>query len=193
MRRPLIALAVLLLPLFAAEVARANDVARCEGRVIEQPFTAFGDPADYFLAPDGDFSSGAGGWDLGGADVVGDNEPWNVTGGDIAAALRLTPGASASSPTICVAQDDPTMRFFARGTGGDLQVDVLYTDELGEEQSLTIGTLSGDGEWAPTDALPITANTYEMAVAFRFTALGEGDWTIDDVYIDPYRKGRPSL
>jgi hypothetical protein len=194
MRRPLIALAVLLLPLFGAEVARADGMAgRCEGRVIEQPFAAFDDPADYFLAPDGDFSSGAAGWDLGDAEVVGDNEPWNVTGGDVVAALHLAPGASAASPTICVAADDPTMRFFARGSGGDLQVDVLYTDELGEPQSLTIGTLSGDGAWEPTPALPITANTYEMAVGFRFTALGDGDWTIDDVYVDPYRKGRPTL
>jgi hypothetical protein len=192
MRRPLIALAVLLLPLFAADAARADETAgRCEGRVIEQPFAGFDDPADYFLAPDGDFSSGATGWDLGGAEVVGDNEPWNVHASEVAAGLAVGAGESATSPTICVAETDPTMRFFARGSGGELQVDVLYTNELGEPQSLTIGTLEADGEWSPTPALPITANTYEMAVAFRFTAVGEGDWTIDDVYVDPYRKGRP--
>jgi hypothetical protein len=194
MRRPLIALVALLLPLFAAEGARADGVAgRCEGRVIEQPFAAFDDLADYFLAPDGDFSSGATTWDLGGAEVVEDNEPWNVAGSVAPAALRLTPGASATSPTICVAESDPTMRFFARGTGGELQVDVMYTDEFGEPQSVAIGTLEADGEWAPAPPLPITVNTYEMTVAFRFTAVGEGDWTIDDVYVDPYRKGRPAL
>jgi hypothetical protein len=194
MRRPLIALAVLLLPLFAAEAARADETAgRCEARVIEQPFAAFDDAADYFLAPDGDLSAGGAGWDLGSAEVVGENEPWNVHGSAFDAALRIGAGASAATPTICVADTDPTMRFFARGDGGGaLQVDVLYTDELGEPQSLTIGTLEGDGEWAPSPALPITANTYEMAVAFRFTALGDGDWTVDDVYIDPYRKGRPA-
>ena len=193
MRRPIIALAVLLLSLFAAEAARADEHAgRCEARVIEQPFAAFDDPADYFLVPDGDFSAGASGWDLGSAEVVGDNEPWNVHGSEFAAALQVGAGGSAASPTICVAETDPTMRFFARGSGGQLQVDVLYTDELGEPASLTIGTLDGDGEWAPSPALPITANTYEMAVAFRFTAVGEGDWTVDDVYIDPYKKGRPA-
>jgi hypothetical protein len=190
MRRPIIALAVLLLPLFAAGVARADDAPaqRCEGRVIEQPFTAFDDLSDYFLVSDGDFSSGAAFWDLGGAEVVGDNEPWSAHG-DVAAALQLTPGASATSPTVCVAETDPTMRFFARGSG-ELQVDVVYADDMGELQSLTIGTVTGDGQWAPTDALPITANTYEMAVAFRFTAVGDSTWTIDDVYVDPYRKGR---
>jgi hypothetical protein len=191
MRRPLIALAILLIPLFAADAARADEpsAARCEGRVIEQPFAPWDDLADYFLAPDGDFSGGAVGWDLAGAEVVADNEPWYVHGGDVAAAASLPSAASATSPSICVAEDDPTMRFFARG-GGTLQVEVLYTDGEGVEQSLPIGVVEGDTDWAPSEALPITVNTYEMTVSFRFTALS-GDWAIDDVYVDPYRKGRP--
>jgi hypothetical protein len=190
MRRPLIALALLLVPLFAADAARADDAgARCEGRVIEQPFLAWDDPADYFLAPDGDFSEGGAGWDLGGAEVVAENAPWWVQ--DILgtpAALHVASGAAVTSPTICVAEDDPTMRFFARGEGA-LQVEVLYTDTEGVEQALPIGVIDGSSEWTPSPALPITANTYEMTVAFRFTALS-GDWLVDDVYVDPYRKGR---
>ena len=39
--------------------------------------------------------------------------------------------------------------------------------------------------------MPITVNMYEMTVAFRFTAQGTGSsWLIDDVFVDPYRKGR---
>ena len=49
--------------------------------------------------------------------------------------------------------------------------------------------IDGPAEWGPSDILPITVNTYEMTVSFRFTALS-GDWAIDDVYVDPYRKGR---
>jgi hypothetical protein len=191
MRRSLIALAVLLVSLFAADAARADDepsAARCEGRVIEQPFAPWDDLADYFLAPDGDFSGGGAGWSLSGAEVIADNEPWYVHGGFDAAAAGLPEGASATSPAICVAEDDPTMRFFARGSG-TLQVEVLYTDADGVDQALSIGLVSGGTDWAPTDALPITVNTYEMHVAFRFTALS-GDWAIDDVYVDPYRKGR---
>jgi hypothetical protein len=189
--RRLIALAVFLLPLFAASAARADDTpaGRCEARVIEQPFAAFDDLADYFLAPDGDFSGGGDWWDLGGGSVVADNDPWSLHG-EVPAALQLAGGQSATSPTICVAETDPTMRFFARGTG-ELQVDVIYTDENGELQSLTIGDFTGDGEWAPSPALPISVNTYEMTVAFRFTAVGDAAWTIDDVYVDPYKKGRP--
>jgi hypothetical protein len=194
-RRLFIGAAVLLAGLAGAATAQADEVARCEGRVIEQPFTAWEDPADYFLAPDGDFSAGAAGWGLDGATVVEDNEPWNVHGSETAAAVRIDSDASATSPLICVGLDDPTMRFFARSTGdaaGTLDVEVLYTDGDGNEQSLTIGTVTGDGalEWTAVAPLAIIANTYEMTVAFRFSAHGpDSSWLIDDVYVDPYRKG----
>lgn len=196
LRRLLIGFAIVVAPFAGVATAQAaDDAARCEGRVIEQPFTAWEDPADYFLAPDGDFSAGAAGWDLAGAEVVDDNEPWHVHGGDAVAAVRIESGASATSPTICVGQDDPTMRFFARSAGdpsGTLDVEVLYTDEAGTAQALTIGTITADSaaEWTPVAPLPITANAYEMSVAFRFTARGtDSTWLIDDVYVDPYRKG----
>ena len=196
MKRPLLVVSVVLLSLVVTASASAEDSARCEGRVIEQPFVAWDDLADYFLAPDGDFTGGAAGWDLAGAEVVAENEPYYVHGGDVAAAVSLPSGASATSPTICVAETDPTMRLFVRSIGeatGTLDVEVLYTDPQGEPQSLTIATIVGAtaGEWTPTLALPITVNIYEMAVAFRFTAQGTGSsWLIDDVFVDPYRKGR---
>lgn len=194
-RRLCIGAAVLLVPLAGAATAQAEDAARCEGRVIEQPFTAWEDSADYFLAPDGDFSAGAAGWDLAGATVVEDNEPWNVHGSETAAAVSVGSDASATTPRICVGLDDPTMRFFAHSTGdvaGTLDVEVLYTDGEGTEQALPIGTVTGDSalEWTPVQSLPIIANTYEMTVAFRFSAHGpDSSWLIDDVYVDPYRKG----
>jgi hypothetical protein len=194
-RRLLLGIAVLLVPLAGAATAQAQDVARCEGRVIEQPFTAWDDTLDYFLAPDGDFSAGAAGWELAGATVVEENEPWNVHGSETVAAVQIESGSSATSPWICVGLDDPTMRFFAHSIGdaaGTLDVEVLYTDGDGNEQALTIGTITGDSavEWTPVTPLPITANTYEMTVAFRFTPHGsDSSWLIDDVYIDPYRKG----
>jgi hypothetical protein len=195
LRRLLVVSVALLLPLVGAASARADESSRCTGRVIEQPFGAWSDLADYFLAPDGDFSAGAAGWQLDGAELVADNEPFWVHGGDTPAAVRLAEGASATSPAICVALDDPTMRFFARSDGapsGKLAVDVLYTDAAGEPQKLRIGTVTSDAapDWTPVTPLPITANTTEMDVAFQFTALGAGsEWTIDDVYVDPYKKG----
>jgi hypothetical protein len=195
LRRLLVAALALLLPLVAAASARAGETSRCTGRVIEQPFAAWGDLADYFLAPDGDFSAGGAGWELDGAEIVADNEPFWVHGGDTPAAVRIAGGASATSPAICVGVDDPTMRFFARSDGGPsgtLAVDVLYTDAGGARQKLRIGTVTADAapDWTAVTPLPITANTAEMDVAFRFKALGAGsEWTIDDVYVDPYKKG----
>jgi hypothetical protein len=191
--RLLVASVALLLPFVGAAVAQADEAAPCPERVIVQPFGAWGDLADYFLAPDGDFSAGGSGWALDGAEVVADNEPFLAH--EAAAAVRLDGGASATSPEICVGIDDPTMRFFARSAGGPsgkLGVDVLYTDADGEPQQLRIGTVTADaaGEWGPVAALPITANAYAARVAFRFTALGAGsEWLVDDVYVDPYRKG----
>src|SRR6185312_3817985 len=90
LRRLLIAFVVVLAPLAGAATAQADGVAgRCEGRVIEQPFTTWDDPLDYFLVPDGDFSGGADGWELDGSSVVEDNEPWNVHGSESAAAVRI--------------------------------------------------------------------------------------------------------
>jgi hypothetical protein len=195
MRRLVFATLLVLVPLIGAASAQADEGAQCPGRVIEQPFTAWGDPADYFLAPDGDFTAGGAGWDLAGAQVVEDNEPHWVHGGDTPAALALDSGASATSPRICVGVGDPTMRFFARSLGGPsgtLSVKVLYTDADGVDRALTIGTVVSDEAdgWTPVTPLPITANTYEMRVAFRFTAQGPGsEWQVDDVYVDPYRKG----
>jgi len=194
LRRLLVASVALLLPLVGAASAQAGEGSRCNGRVIEQPFAAWDDLADYFLAPDGDFSAGGAGWQLDGAEVVADNEPFWVHGGDTPAAVRIADGASATSPAICVALDDPTMRFFARSAGspsGKLAVDVLYTDAAGEPRKLRIGMVTSDAapDWTPVTPLPITANTVEMDVAFQFTALGGSEWTIDDVYVDPYKKG----
>jgi hypothetical protein len=195
-RRLVIASVALLLPFAGAASAQADEVAsRCTGRVIEQPFAPFGDVADYFLAPDGDLSAGGAGWDLNGAEVVAENESFWVHGGDTPAAVWLDSGASATSPAICVSLDDPTMRFFARSAGGpsaQLAVDVLYTDADGAPQELRIGTVNSDEaeEWTPVTPLAIVANTTEMDVQFRFTALGAGsEWLIDDIYVDPYKKG----
>ena len=187
MRRLVIASLLLLVSLIGAATAQADEGVPCQVRVIEQPFTAWGDPADYFLAPDGDFSAGAAGWDLAGGQVVADSE----RGGT----LELDSGAAATTPRICVGVDDPTMRFFARSLGGpsgSLAVEVLYSDQDGAARALRIGTVTADDveAWTPVAPLPITANTYAMQVAFRFTAQGPGSaWLIDGVYIDPYRKG----
>jgi hypothetical protein len=155
----------------------------CEGQALEQPFTQWGDLADYTLVGDGDLTAGAAGWELDGAELVDDNEPWYVHGGDTPSALRLRAGDSARTPPMCVTLLHPTMRFFVRG-GGLLKVEVVTGDGL----TLPIGIVLGDGEWAPSPPLPVVGNLLDDEVSFRFSPI-LGTSTIDDVYVDPYKKG----
>lgn len=181
-----IACTVILTFLLAAAPAYA-----CEDQVLEQPFVRWSDPAYYTLVGDGDLTDGGAGWRLGGADIVVDNEPWYVHGGDTPRALRLRAGDRATTPPLCVSLLHPTMRFFVRNDGGllgTLTVEVVLRDGV----ALPIGVIAGLGgdEWAPSAPLPVLANLIDGEVAFRFTAGGlGGTWTIDDVYVDPYKKG----
>jgi hypothetical protein len=196
LRTILIGLTAVLALLLAAPAAQAEEDAGggrgCPGDVLERPFAPWNDTAWYTLAPDGDLTNGGAGWDLDGAELVDDNEPWYVHGGDTPAALRLSSGDSATTPPICVTLLHPTMRFFARSAGGALgtmTVEVLF----GNGQSLPIGVLIGllqGDEWGPSLPTPIVANLFNDEVRFRFTAIGANSaWVIDDVYVDPYGKG----
>jgi hypothetical protein len=164
----------------------------CDGQELEQPFTRWGDAANYTLVGDGDLTGGAAGWRLDGADLVADNEPWYVHGGDTASALRLRAGDSATTPPLCVSLLHPTMRFFVRNGGGllgTLSVEVVTSGGLALPVGIVAGLL-GDDDWAPSAPMPVLANLVDDEVSFRFTAGGlGGTWTIDDVYVDPYKKG----
>jgi len=182
---------VLLAFLFAAPAARA-DGGDCEGQALEQPFAPWGDHANYTLLPDGDLTGGAAGWDLDGADVVDDNEPWYVHGGNTPAALRLRTGDRATTPPICVSLLHPTMRFFVRDTGsilGALEIEVVLSNGVALPVGAVLGLLQGD-DWAPALPQLVVANLIDDEVRFRFRAIGPGsEWVIDDVYVDPYKKG----
>ncbi len=187
-RHILLGFAVLLIGLVAAPAAQAGT---CEGQVLEHPFEPWHDSAPYTLVPNGDLSAGASGWQLDGADLVADNEPWYVHGGTTPGAIRLRTGDSATTPPVCVSLLHPTMRFFARDTGsvlGSLKVDVVLSDGVALPVGVVLGLLHGD--WAPSPVLPVVANLIDDEVAFRFTAVGLGSsWVVDDVYVDPYKKG----
>lgn len=175
-------------------VSSATD---CEQAASSQVFLPWLDVANYFLAPAGDFESGAEGWTLtGGAAVVDGNEPWKVTGAG-SSSLSIPAGGSATSPAVCVGIEHPTIRFFARSSGAgllsSLRVDVLFEDAHGNVHDLTIGRETRGG-WEPTPAFVVVANLLALlpgehtAVAFRFTPEGTGSWQIDDVHVDPYGK-----
>jgi hypothetical protein len=174
-------------------VASAPD---CDAQELSQPFLRWLDPASYTLNNGGAFENGAAGWSLkGGASVASGNEPFRVHGDADSNSLSLPSGSSATSSTICVGLEHPDLRFFVRNTGfilSNLKVEVLFETADGNVRSLPIGLVPGTRSWAPTLPIPLVVNLLPLLpgdrtpVAFRFTPQG-GNWSIDDVYVDPYR------
>ncbi len=162
-----------------------------------QPFGAWQDFADYFLAPDGDIERGASSWDLaGGATAVEGNQPFDVGAGGGRLSLSLPARSTAMTPPVCIGVEHRTMRFFARGSGaGVLKVHAIYAKDSVKEKRVQLGTIRGSGKWAPSPALPMKVNEIApdyanaLPVVLQFSAVGRDAWQIDDLYIDPYRRG----
>jgi hypothetical protein len=169
----------------------------CDNQAFSQPFAPWLDPASYTLDSGGAFEDGAQDWSLSGASVVSGNESYSVHGAGDSHSLGLGSGGSATSATICVGIEHPTIRFFARNSGSrfsNLGVEVLFEDASGGVHSAPIGSVSSGSSWQPTAVFPVVANMLTLLpgertpVEFRFTARG-GNWQIDDVYVDPWRNG----
>jgi hypothetical protein len=166
----------------------------CPEQPLSQTFRPWLDVAWYVPAQNGDFEGGSEEWDLvGGAKVVDGNQPF--LSGD--RALALPGGASATSAPMCIGVQHPTVRLFARNTGAPgsaLAVSVVFRDPLlGSPRTLPVGVIGAGDAWSPTPVVPVVVNLLSLAgdqqVAFRFTAADDrGEWTIDDVWVDPYKK-----
>ncbi len=166
------------------------------GSSTARVFAPWLDPAQYFLAPDGGYEAGAEGWDLDGASVVDGNEPFEVSGPGTRS-LALASGAAATSPVVCVGIDRPTIRFFAKRTGGSLlsslRVDVNFVGPLGLPLTLPVGVVTGSSSWQPSSVMVVAASLLPLLpgertpVTFTFTPQ-DGAWLVDDVHVDPYGK-----
>jgi hypothetical protein len=169
----------------------------CADQPLTQPFAPWGDRANYTPLP-GAFEVGEASWSLSGSSVTSGNEPFYVNEADDSRSLRLDSGDVATSRTICVGLEHPTLRLFARhGDGGllpTLTVEVIFQTSLGLKASLPIGVVLPSGTWKPTPRFVVLANLLPLLpgertpVAFRFRAIGGGSWWIDDVYVDPMRR-----
>lgn len=180
-------------------IAQADSTADagCPAIPTVQPFGPWQDFADYFLAPDGDFEQGAASWDLsGGAAAVEGNETYAVGGAGDLRSLSLPAGSSATTAPVCIGIEHRSMRFFVRGSGeGVVHVDAVYARRTDAEKSVRLASISAGESWAPSPIVSMRVNEIApeyanaLAVSLRFTARGTGSWQIDDVYVDPFRKG----
>ena len=187
----LVALAV------AAAAPAAAHAASCPTVPVAQTFSPWLDPAWYEYAPNGGFESGATGWTVtGAAATVAGNESFYVHSAADHRSLALPAGATATSPTVCIGVEHPTVRFFALNTGAStsrLAVSVVFHGLDGKLTSLGVGQVAAGAAWAPTPVVPVLVNLLSLLgdqqVAFRFAPADSlGNWRIDDVYIDPYGK-----
>lgn len=202
-RRPAtlgIALLAALIALIATPTAQAGPLVDsadgCTAAPLEQPFLPWLDAMDYVLLPGGTFERKTVGWSPEGASVVPGNEPYYVHAADEADSLSIPSGASATSATMCVGLEEPTLRLFVRSGApsllSKLRVEVLFEDALGRMQAATIGSVSAltSTSWTPSVPMAIGVNLLPLIgdktpVRFRFSAEGSAGWRIDDVYVDP--------
>ena len=170
---------------------------------LSQVFLRYADPAQYYLAPGGDFERSS--WS--GGDRVTGNEPDYVGSATDSRSMRIGPRDVAVSPSTCIGLDHPTMRFYVQRVDGALPlgVSVRYTGIDGRAHEIPVGAVtSPTGAWSVTLPTPLLANlvvpvraigaapTHPTlatgAVRFVFTAPRGTAWLVDDVYVDPYSR-----
>jgi hypothetical protein len=195
----LAALALGAMPAAASADGLSLGLDGCPARETDQVFARWLDFSNYTLVPGGTFEGSLSGWKLtGGAKVVTGNERFDVHGSGEEHALSLPSGSSATTPPMCVAVLDPTLRYFAANDGGLLSllnVQILYYPPTGGVLTLPLGVNAGGKSWAPALPTIVAADLLgalsggKASVAFRFTPIGLGaKWRIDDVYLDPRAK-----
>jgi hypothetical protein len=183
----------------AVLVVPAAAQAACPTAPTTKAFQAFGDSADYALAPDGAFEAGAGGWALSGAAVASGSESFAVHAPRDSKSLAIRATGTAVSPAICVDIDHPTFRFFARRTSGSwgvLNVKLRWKDASGTTNETVVGSLGTGTAWQASPALnlsrslPLWNSGQNASVQLVFDPEDFGGaWAIDDVYVDPYARG----
>jgi hypothetical protein len=172
----------------------AAAAAACPDRPTSMVFAPWGDTADYFLAPGGDFEGASTLWT--GGSLMPGNDPFYLAGGGDAQSLGLAAGATAASPVFCADVRHPDFRFVAQPLNphdpGTLDVLVRFRDRSNVWQTWQMATLSGIRFWTASDRIRLMRdlplpNSGETRAQVLFRAVG-GKWAIDDVFVDPYRK-----
>lgn len=183
----------------ASSVSAATTVLPCSTRVESTPFARWGDSHSYFLMPNGAFESGATSWTFAGGAAVGSgNESYFANRVGDSHSLTIPVGGRATSSTICVGRAETSFRFFVKNpavNGAQLRVQAIVQDSQTGKTSTVSSTVSGSGSgtaWSPTAIMhfpnPGNAGTGTQNVTLVFTTAGTAaKWSIDDVFIDPFR------
>lgn len=162
----------------------------CGETVAFKAFAAFGDQADYAFAPGGTFEQGAAGWSLDQAQVVSGNETAGVYAGS--RSLFIRDRGRAVSPWFCVTADHPHFRYVARGGEIEMEIDykIVGDDDIDDD---LVGETNAPRSWAASQqhelATEIPSSKLSKGVVARIIFEAEDDVWVDNVLVDPYRRG----
>ncbi len=168
--------------------------AACPVLPASKVFASLGDTSDYFLAPGGDFEGPSTTWT--GGSLAPGNDPFYFAGASHTQSLAITSGATATSPVFCADDSHPDFRFVARSSSllSMLEVNLRFRDRFGVTQTWLVGKVTMTTSWRLTPRIRLMRDLALMMPAsgapdaqLLFSAQG-GDWAIDAVFIDPYRR-----
>lgn len=200
LRRSLTALLGAAVVLAAPSAARAAAPVptSCPVQPSAKVFSAFGDSANYFLAPGGSFEAGSASWQVRSGSVVAGNQDAAALPGGGKQSLALRAGGEAVSPAFCVDSAHPKFRLMVRRTSGMyglLTVKLRLQRADGSSQDYIVSTTAGGATWAPTKPLVLSGLATSLAgplanvrIVLTADTLGGATWAVDDVYLDPYAR-----
>jgi hypothetical protein len=188
----LLALAAVVAAAFATAPTAAS-AATCTIGSTSQSFARFGDPGWYFLAPGGAFEGSLTWQKSGSVALVAGNEPFLLAGKSHKTSLRLRSGGSVTTPKLCVSPELPHLRFMAKSSGsGQLDVEVRVYGSNGEVTDSSSGGISPSDHlaWAPSRLVSLKRDKFAAGETGLVTVTfkSQGDWLVDDVLVDPYRR-----
>lgn len=186
----------------AASAASPN--LSCAAQVVTSPFAKWGDDALYWLAPGGDFETGAPGWTLNNAKVVAGNESVGVRPGSKSLQLggsKLLTTSSITTPEFCVDPSHPQFKFLVKNNSPSTVLTTSINFESASGVKLTVPAklnVYTVGNWSISASQPLSTTIPSVflgsgttaTITFRVTTvLLAGTVNIDNVLIDPYRRG----
>ncbi len=195
--------ATTLLSAGAATASAWGPMEPCKVRSTTKAFARFGDNADYMTDMNSRFEEGATHWKFtGAASIVADNEPWKVSGTTHTKALRLAPGATAESRTMCLTAGEEKLRFFVKPESAN--PDPLVLEFIGRDpktgyvgrMTFTVNpaTLTPKmNGWSPTpviwvpDALNAKIRGLPHIEGTLVIKAVKTAWRVDAIHLDPFR------
>jgi hypothetical protein len=175
-------------------------LASCAPRPTSTAFAAWGDASSYFLAPGGGFEAGTPEWDrAGGATVGAGNETAYLNADTDSQSLAIPTGGAVTSPPVCVAMGENTIRLFVNNSGVAGSVLHIRAYVQNPLTGLVLATgvdvegSAGATGWAPTSPILIPNLLGGIVGTQRLTLVFSADgapatWGIDDVYVDPFKQ-----